>query len=224
MRTPHAPLAVGALVALAVCGGLCAAPLTPARISELCAQAEGPAHCGRLIEAAQLKALPDLAVREGNTLRVLLFPSGTRTFVDVDSVQGGVAWALWDYWSPVNIVVLFTTDGERMGYATLQRATNQLTALSGEPVLAPDRQRLVTADFCRENCDNEVAVWRILRDGLRKEMAWKPAMAWSDVTVRWKDAETLTLEFTPEGEDKARTAERPLTAADWRHEGSRIAP
>ena len=220
----RAPLAVGLGSALAACSLAHAAPVAPARVTELCAQAEGPAHCGRLIEAAQLPTLPDLAVRAGNTLKVSLFPSGVRDFVDVDSLRGDVTWSLWDFWSPVNVVVLFTTDGDRLGYATLQRATGQVTVLPSEPALAPDRQRLVVADFCRDHCDNQVSVWRITRDGIRRELAWKPDATWSDVTVQWKDAETLTLEFTPEGADKARTLERPLARADWQRNGPRAAP
>ena len=46
------------------------------RVAELCAQVESPAHCGRMIEAEQLKALPNLARRDGDTLTVPLFPVG----------------------------------------------------------------------------------------------------------------------------------------------------
>jgi hypothetical protein len=44
------------------------------------------------------------------------------------------------------------------------------------------------------------------------------------VTVQWKDAETLVLEFTPAGNDKARTLERRLTDTGWQRFGSRSAP
>ncbi len=96
---------MGCAVALAACAGAGATPVTPARIGELCAEAEGPSHCGRLIEADQLKALPNLAIRDGRTLKVLLYPSGSRDLVDVDTLQGGTTWSLWDYWSTANIVV-----------------------------------------------------------------------------------------------------------------------
>jgi len=210
--------------ALVLCVSAHAAPVTPARVTELCAQAEGPAHCGRLIEAAQLQALPNLAIREGGTLKVSLFPSGVREFVDVDSLHGSTTWSLWDYWSPVNVVVLFTTDLGRLGYAVMQRTTGNVTAVPAEPSLSPDRQRLAVADFCRANCDNEVSLWRIARDGIRKESAWKPDADWSDVTVQWKDAETLAIEFTAAGEDKPRTLERRLTDAGWQGAGARPSP
>jgi len=210
--------------ALVLCVSAHAAPVTPARVTELCAQAEGPAHCGRLIEAAQLQALPNLAIREGGTLKVSLFPSGVREFVDVDSLHGSTTWSLWDYWSPVNVVVLFTTDLGRLGYAVMQRTTGNVTAVPAEPSLSPDRQRLAVADFCRANCDNEVSLWRIARDGIRKESAWKPDADWSDVTVQWKDAETLAIEFTAAGEDKPRTLVRRLTDAGWQGAGARPSP
>ena len=210
-------------VALAACVCAHAAPVTPARITELCAQAEGPAHCGRLIEADQLKTLPNLAVRDGAKLKVLLFPSGAREFVDVDSLHGSTTWSLWDYWSSVNVVVLFTTDLDRIGYATLQRTTGQVAALPAEPSLSPDRQQLAVADFCRAKCDNEVTVWRIARDGIRKEYVWKPETEWSDVTVQWKGDNTVVVEFTPAGEGKPRTLERRITDAEWQRPGSRSA-
>ena len=209
-------------MALGASFGADAAPVTPARVTELCAQAESPAHCGRLIEADQLKALPNLAIRDGKTLKVLLFPSGSRDFVDVDTLQGGTTWALWDYWNTANVVVLFTTNDDRLGYAILQRATGQLTALPGEPTLSPDRQRLAIADFCRANCDNEITVWRIARDGVRRELAWKPGTEWSDVTLQWKSEATLTVEYTPQGEDRARVVDRRLNDASWQQVGPRV--
>ena len=209
------PLAAG-LVAILVAAALHAAPPTPERVLELCAQVEGPAHCGRLVEADQLKALPNLAVRDGDTLRVSLFPSGTRDFVDTIASQGERAYALWDYWSPVNAVVLFITSGDDVRYGVLQRATSALSVVPAEPVLAPDRQRVAVADFCAKRCDNEITLWRVTRDGLRKEAALKPATAWSDVTVAWKDGETLTIQYTPPGEEKARTQERGLADKEWK--------
>ena len=217
----RASLAVIWVFTLATGVSVHAAPVTAARITELCAQADGPAHCGRLIEADQMKTLPNLAVREGATLKVLLFPSGAREFVDVDSLAGGTTWSLWDYWSPVNVVVLYTTDLDRIGYATLQRTTGQVVALPAEPSLSPDRQRMAVADFCRANCDNEVSVWRIARDGISKEYGWKPDAEWSDVTLQWKGDNTVVVEFTPKGEDKARTLERRMTDPGWQRYGSR---
>ena len=209
-----ARLAAGALLVV-LAGSVCAAPPTPERVLELCARVESPAHCGRLIEAEQLKALPNLAVRNGDTLRVSLFPSGTRDYVDSIASSNERSYALWDYWSPINAIVLLVTSGDTLSYAVLQRATGQITALPAEPVLAPDRQRVAVADFCATQCVNELSVWRVGREGLRKELGFTPAAPWSDVTATWKDGETLTVQYTLPGDDKPRTVERKVSAADW---------
>ena len=213
----RAPRCVAGIALLAVAASLHAAAPSPERVIELCAQVDGPAHCGRLVEAEQLKGLPNLAVRDGDTLKVTLFPSGLRTFVDDTASRNGTTYALWDYWSPVNAVLLFTTNGERLGYAVLQRAGGQLTVLPAEPMLAPDRQRLAIADFCAKSCDNEISIWRIAREGIRKEYGWKPAAAaWTDVNVAWKEPDVLTIQYTLANEETPRTLERPLAATDWR--------
>ena len=204
----------GALLAAAACLAA-AAPPTPEKVAELCASVEGPAHCGRMIEAEQMKALPNLAKRDGDTLAINLFPAGQRTFVDLAAVNSDKSYALYDYWSPVNAVVLLVTDGDDTSFSILQRANGQVTEVPAEPLLAPDRQRLVVADFCAK-CSNELGVWRIARDGIRKELSWKAPSGWSDVTAKWKDADTIVVQYTPAGATESRTQERKLTAADWR--------
>jgi len=212
----RAPLLAAGLLAALFAITLQAAPPTPERVLELCAQVEGPSHCGRLVEAEQLKALPNLAVRDGDTLRVSLFPSGTRDFVDAIMSSNERTYALWDYWSPINAVVLFITAGDELRYAVLQRATGVVSVLPAEPSLAPDRQRVAVADFCASRCDNEITLWRVTREGLRKEASLAPSAAWTDVTAAWKNAETLTIQYTPPGEEKPRTQERALADKEWK--------
>ena len=197
-----------------------AAPLTPERVMALCAEVESPGHCGRRIEAEQLQVLPNLAVRDGDTLKVSLFPTGTREFVDVVVGNDARAFALWDYWNTVNAVVMFITDGERLSYGVLQRANGQMTAVPAEPVLAPDRQHLAVADFCAKGCTNQITVWRVAREGIRMASAWTPSTAWSDVTVTWKNGDVLVMQYSVAGEDKPRTLERPLAASDWQSAGA----
>ena len=100
------------------------------------------------------------------------------------------SFALWDYWSPVNAVVLFATAGDDSSFAVLQRATGQLTPLPAEPVLSPDRQRLAIADFCAEGCDNEVTVWRGRSRRHPQDAGVEPPAPWSDVTVKWNEPRT----------------------------------
>lgn len=197
-----------------------AAPLTQQRVMELCAQVESPGHCGRRIEAEQLKALPNLATRDGDTLKVTLFPAGTREFIDTIVGADSRAYAVWDYWNNVNAVVLFITEGDKLAYGVLQRANGQLTLVPAEPALAPDRQRLVVADFCVSDCTNELSVWRITRDGIRKEAGFVPAKPWSDVTAEWTKDDTVTLRYTVPGEDKPRTLHMSLASSDWKRVGA----
>ena len=74
-RARRAPRCAVAARALPAAG---AVPLPADEIAKLCADAEGPAHCGRLVEAQQLKRLPGLAVRDGDTLRDRALPVGQR--------------------------------------------------------------------------------------------------------------------------------------------------
>jgi hypothetical protein len=192
-----------------------AASLSQAEVTKLCGEAEGLAHCGRLVETEQLKRLPGLAIRDSNTLRVTLFPGGEVTFTDVDTLSGGTTFALWDHYSAINATLLYTTKDDDAGFVLLQRATGKQTPLPSEPALAPDRQRLATADFCETRCENRLVVWRIGRDGAVREAEWKPADVWADAAVRWKDPATLIVEYTPVGASESKTLERKLGEAGW---------
>ena len=218
---PGLRAAVAAIAAVALLPAtLAAVALTTEEIGRLCAGADGPVDCGRKIETVQLSRLPNLATRDGATLKVSLYPSGTALFADVESATGGRYYTLWDFIDPINAVIVFTIDGEENTFTLLQRTTGRKFELPAEPKLAPDRQRLVTADFCETRCVNELAVWRVGRDGVRKELAWKPAEAWTDAAAAWKDADTLTVEYTVAGSAASKTQERKLDDPRWQ----RIAP
>lgn len=191
-----------------------AAP-TAVQVGELCKDAEDQAHCGRLIEQAQMKRLPGMAERNGDELRIALFPTGVVTFRDSVPVSGAKTFALWDYLDRINAVVLFATDGEQTGFVLLQRTNGRQYRLPSEPTLSPDRQYLVTADFCADGCTGELAVWRVTRDDVAKALAWKPPVRWTDANATWKDPDTLRIEYTVDGEAAARTLERRLDAAGW---------
>lgn len=207
--------ALAALLPLAWVSAIAVATPTAGQIAELCANAEDQAHCGRLIEEVQLKRLQGLAERAGDELRITLFPSGIATFRDSVAITGATSYSLWDYLDRINAVVLFATEGDQSAFVLLQRANGRQYRLPSEPTLSPDRQYLVTADFCASRCEGELAVWRVTRDDVRKAFAWKPAPAWIDASAVWKDAETLRVEYTVAGEDKPRALERKLADAGW---------
>jgi hypothetical protein len=209
LRAVVAALACFAVLALA-------APLTPSEIAALCGNAEDSSHCGRLIEEAQLKRLPSLARRDGNTLVVSLYPSGSASFVDSDDAVNGRSYSLWNYLDGINAVVLYTTTGDTTTFTLVQRATDRRTELPAEPTLAPDRQRIVTADVCATRCVNEIAVWRVSREGVRKDLVWVPPPTWTDAAASWRDADTLTLEYS-EGATTGATVQRKLADPGWKH-------
>lgn len=193
---------------------VCAAQLTPSEIAETCANADGGAHCARLIETQQLKRLPGLARRDGTNLIVTLYPQGTATFTDVDDPVNGRSYSLWDSLDAINAVVLYTTTNESTTFTLLQRRNNRRYSLPAAPVLSPDRQRLVTADVCRKNCSNEIAVWKFSGEGLAKELSWTPPAAWTDAGATWKNAETLTIEYSA-GAPGDLKLERTLADPAW---------
>ncbi|HVF64009.1 MAG TPA: hypothetical protein VNE58_08445 [Casimicrobiaceae bacterium] len=192
-----------------------AAPMTSEEVAKLCGEAEGVAHCGRLVETAQMKRLPGLAVRDGNTLRITLLPSGNATFTDVETAAGGTTFALWDHVNEINATVLLTTRDDDSAFVLLQRNTGRQTTLPAEPIVSPDRQRIATADFCSERCENKLAVWRVTRDGVRRELEWRPAEPWTDAAVRWKDADTLVVDYTAASSSESRTLTRRIGDAGW---------
>ncbi|MDQ2962910.1 MAG: hypothetical protein M3R31_07080 [Pseudomonadota bacterium] len=208
LRALVAALSLAASLALGV-------PPTNAELEEICAQADDATHCGRLVEAMQMKRLPNLARRDGNVLSISLFPSGTATFSDSDDVVSGRSYSLWDYLDGVNAVLLYTTAGEKASFTLLTRANNRRYELPTEPQLSPDRQWLVTADVCQRQCTKEIAVWRVTRENLRKELLWN-AGGWADATAKWKDAETLAIEYSVDGATAAGTIERKLSDPSWK--------
>jgi hypothetical protein len=162
-----------------------------------------------------LKRLPNLARREGDTLIVRLYPNGEARFHDRDTLSGGTSYALFDYLNALNAVVLWTTHDDATAFLLVQRTSGRQTPLPAQPAVSPDRARLATADFCEERCENLLVVWAIDRDGIRRDLAWKPTERWSDATAQWKDAETLSIEYTREGESSSRKLDRRLGDAGW---------
>jgi hypothetical protein len=204
-----------AIVAFAVSTLAAAAPPTPAELAALCGNAEDQAHCGRLIEARQLPRVTRIVERNGDELRVSLAPLGLTIFRDSVDINGAKSYAVWDYVEDLDTLVLFATDGERTSFLLVQRRGGGEYRVPSEPVLAPDARHFATADFCADDCENEIAVWRIAREGVRKELAWKPAAAWSDVSVGWRAADTQKIENSVPDRPGSRIAERRLSDPGW---------
>ena len=194
-----------------------AAPISRTELVSLCHDAEDQAQCGRLVEARQLRAVSRFVERDGNDLRVELVPYGVSVFHDTDSALGGATtYAVWDYLPDLDTLVLFTTRGERSGFLLLQRRGGGEYRLPSQPVLAPDGRHFATADVCAHDCVNEVAVWRIDRNGVRKEAAWTPPPEWTDATVAWRGPDTIALDYTDSDASQPHTLERRLDDPAWK--------
>jgi hypothetical protein len=113
-------------------------------------------------------------------------------------------------------VLLFVNQGDRSSYVLLMRANGRQFRLPAEPALAPDRQYIATADFCASGCDNEVALWRVTRDDVRKERLFQAVVPWSDVTAEWSGPDSVTIEYTVEGQAQRQQMQLPRGDARWR--------
>lgn len=211
----RAGIASGALAACLAMGSANALPLASEEVATVCADADGPAHCGRRIEQIQLKRLPNLATRDGSSLKVQLYPAGVATFADTEARNGGRSYSLWDFVNEINAVVLFTTDGDDASFTLLLRTSGRTYDLPAEPKVSPDRRKMLTADFCPTRCKNELAVWIVTRESVRKDVVWRPVELWADAVASWKDADTISIEYTRAGETAPRVLERRLAAAGW---------
>jgi hypothetical protein len=214
-RVRRAARRVVAVAAVLCVGAAAAEPLTSQELATVCAGTEGSSHCARKVEEIQLRRLPNLATREGANLTVLLYPTGRAIFTDTEALNGGRSYSLWDFINELNAVVLFTVDGANVTFTLLQRTTGRKIELPAEPKVSPDRARIATADFCASGCVNELAIWRVTRDGFRKEYSWTPKERWVDAGVAWKNPDTVVVEYTREGAAAAATLERTLTDAGW---------
>ena len=148
-----------------------------------------------------------------------LYPQGTATFTDVDDPLNARSYSLWDSLDAINSVLIYTTTSDTTSFTLLQRRSNRRFTFPAEPVLAPDRQHLVTTDVCTRDCSNEIVVWKISGAAIVRELAWKVPPEWSDAAATWKDAETLRIEYNA-GNQPDTTIERKLSDAAW----SRVPP
>ena len=204
-----------ACAALVMAAHANAAPPTAAELAKVCGNAEDQAQCGRLVEARQLPKLRNVASRDGDELRIELLPVGSTVFRDAINIIGARSYALWDYVEDLESVVLFATNGDRTEFWWVQRRGGGEFRIPSEPVLAPGHRQFATADFCAQECDNEVAVWRIDASGVHKELAFSPKEVWQEASVAWKNGNTLAIEYTRGSEATPQLVERRLDDATW---------
>ncbi|MDR1529583.1 MAG: hypothetical protein LBS40_04190 [Burkholderiales bacterium] len=185
------------------------AALSTEKIIELCSDTEDTYHCARVIETEQLKSVPNNLARRGSgdektvlTIRLSqnLFSDPPQEIKFID--KEGKSYSVWDYWSAFDALLLLVIDGEESYYLWLYNGNGQTVRLPAEPSFSQDNKRIVTADFCEENCRNEIAIWQIRKGLPVKTRVWTPKEQWEDAEATWVSLAEIKLVYrVKEGKD-----------------------
>jgi hypothetical protein len=230
MKSVECAALVLALAAVALATpGVRATPLPTPAIVKLCAGADGPQHCERLIEIEQMKQFPGIASRDGAALRLGHRAGGPAVELkDVEEAGDGAAFrghAFWDYWPKQRMAIVSVTarDSDYFLVVDLERRTQ--TRVGAEPVLAPGGEHFLVADLCETRCGNVIELWRFDADGLVKSKTLKPLDKWYNAEAKWRDATTVTLDYGIAGPEPkfnaagerimTRTVRREVKLSDW---------
>lgn len=170
----------------------------------ICANTADPADCGKRIEAQQLKrpGAEAIAKRDGKLLAITIPGEPPFIFEDVDS-EAGPNTSFYAYSSGADAVVLYRARGDKVEFLMLHRPSASVTELPNEPKFNRDGRYFATADFCKEGCENRLAVWRIERRGALRERVFAPRAPWSDADVSWSSNVKLLVEITEGGKSSA---------------------
>ncbi len=171
-------------------------------IEELCAIADGPQHCGRLIEKSVLHRFPKLAERQGDRLEITLPRGKNLTFEDQETAAHYRYYSLWTFFPNIDYAVLFVQQEKNSRYLLISMRNGQRFELAADPLLSPDQRRLATADVCAQQCSGEIALWQVQGDRIRKERSWQAKSDWLDADLQWKDASTLVVSYRIGSADK----------------------
>jgi hypothetical protein len=203
------------LVLLAIaCATVCSAPLhaqiasieapSVAQFARICGNTVDPADCGKKIEALQLKqpGASQVVRRDGKLLAVTIPDEPPFIFEDIDS-EAGPNVSFYAYSSGADSVVLYRARADKLEFVLLHRPTGNVTELPNEPKFNRDGRYFATADFCKEGCENRVAIWRIERRGALRERVFTPRTAWADAEVSWGSNTRLVVDATENGKSTA---------------------
>jgi hypothetical protein len=175
-------------------------PPTTDQFTRLCANTADPADCGKRIEAQQLKqpSAASIVRREGKLLAVTVPGEPPFIFEDVDG-EAGPNISFYSYSAPADALVLFRARADKIEYVLIHRPTASVTEIPNEPRFNSDGRYFVTADFCKDGCENRLSVWRIERRGAARERVFAPRVAWSDADASWGSPRRLVVDITEAG-------------------------
>jgi hypothetical protein len=177
---------------------------TTAQFVKLCTNTADPADCGKKIEAVQIKhaSASFVAKRDGKLLAITIPGEPPYIFEDVES-EAGPNVSFYAYSSGADSVVLYRARADKLDFLLLHRPTGNVTELPNEPKFNRDGRYFVTADFCKEECENRVTVWRIERRGALRERVFAPRNPWSDADASWGSNTRLVIDATENGRSVA---------------------
>ncbi len=175
------------------------------QFARLCTSTADPAHCGKKIETVQLRnaTASQVVKREGKLLAVTIPGEPPYIFEDIDS-EAGPNVSFYAYSSGADSVVLYRARADKLDFVLLHRPTGTLTELPNEPKFNRDGRYFATADFCKEGCENRIAIWRIERRGeALRERVFTPRTAWNDADVSWGGTMRLVVDITETGKSSS---------------------
>ncbi|MEO7256144.1 MAG: hypothetical protein ABIZ64_18110 [Casimicrobium sp.] len=176
-----------------------AAP-SAAQFAKLCTNTADPADCGKKIEAEQIKTAGAIVKRDGNLLAVTMPGEPPFLFEDKPG-EAGPNVSFFAYNAPSDSVVLYRARADKLDFVLVHRATTSTTELPNEPLFNSDGRFFVTADFCKDECENRLSVWRFERRGPSRERVFTPRTTWSDAGVSWGSPRRLVIDYTEDGKN-----------------------
>ncbi|MBL8308855.1 MAG: hypothetical protein JNL19_00390 [Burkholderiales bacterium] len=175
-------------------------PLSAEQFAKVCSNTHDPADCGKKIEAIQLPKLRDIVKRDGSLLAVTVPGEPPFLFEDKPG-EAGPNVSLYAYHAAADAVVLYRAQADRIDFLLVHRGTVSSTELPNEPLFNSDGRYFATADFCKDGCENRLAIWRFERRGPARERVFAPRTPWSDAGVSWGAPRRLIVDFTDNGKN-----------------------
>jgi hypothetical protein len=174
------------------------------QFSRLCEKTADPAECGKRIETRQMSnaVSSQLVKRDGKLLAVTIPGEPPFIFEDIDS-EAGPNVSFYAYSSGADAVVLYRARADKVDFLLLHRPTGNVTELPNEPKFNRDGRFFATIDFCKDGCENRLAVWRVERRGAMRERVFSPRTPWDDADVSWGGPTRLVLDVTEGGKSSA---------------------
>ncbi|MCS6996014.1 MAG: hypothetical protein NZ533_03515 [Casimicrobiaceae bacterium] len=172
-------------------------PPNTALFTRLCTNTADLAECGKKIEAELLRrpGASSIARRDGRLLAITI-PGDVPYLFEDQPGEAGPDVSFYGYVAPANAVVLYRARGDRLDFLVLDRSTGSVTELPNEPKFNRDGRYFATADFCKDGCENRIAVWRLERRGAVRERVFAPRTPWDDAEVSWGSNTRLIVDVT----------------------------